>query len=348
MAKLPELVIHIGAGKTGSTSIQFALRRSSQILADQHAAYLGLILEQVPGALAYEWCQEGTPVKFFRTLPKDRARVAAEMKSVLTVELHRLAALGVTRVIWSNEAFLSRSDRMLDIVRALVAEGVPIRLICYVRRHDKWARSAYVQFGLKGKTYVGPLRDFREWAKEWTQGFAADIQTWSDAFPGKLELYNFDAVGDVVAHFCTLAQITGIDSLRANETPSNALLAAWAVFNGAHPKPVLPEAFTRLAAPLQILGPKAAGVPPLDKLLPTADDLVAMQDVYREDFDKINDVLIRQGQPPLVFDRPDEKRRDVAPWEIDRMLFQMAFSLQRQVLELQEELRQIKEGGPKA
>ena len=29
----PELVIHIGAGKTGSTSIQFALRRNAAILA---------------------------------------------------------------------------------------------------------------------------------------------------------------------------------------------------------------------------------------------------------------------------------------------------------------------------
>lgn len=346
MPHYPELIIHIGAGKTGSTSIQFALRRNKQVLAEQKAAYLGLILELVPGALAHDWCQEGTPVNFFRTPPKDRARVAAEVKSVIIAELNRLAAEGVTRVIWSNEAFLSRHDRLVDIVRSLQAEGVPIRLICYVRRHDKWARSAYAQFGLKGKTYPGPLRDFKEWAKEWTKGFAPDIQIWSDAFPGLLELYNFDAMNDVVTHFCDLTNITGIDTLRANETPSNALLAAWAVFNSQFPKPVSPDAFTRLAAPLNVLGPKASTVAPLDKLLPTAADLVAMQEVYRDDFSRINQVLTSQGQPPLVFDQPDEKRRDVPAWELDRMLFQMAFSLQQQVLDLQEELRQLKQQGP--
>ena len=341
MSLYPELVFHIGAGKTGSTSIQFALLRNEEVLAAHRTSYFGLMLEKIPGALAYDWCQEGTPVNFFRTPPPDRARVAQEVKSVVLARLQDLRARGFTRAIWSNEAFLSRSDRILAIVRSLSEAGVPIRLIAYVRRHDKWARSAYVQFGLKGKSYPGPLRPFKTWVKDWSNGFASDLQTWDQAFPGKLEIYNFDMAPDVVSHFCGLLNLTGVESLRANESPSNALLAAWSVFNDQHAKPVMPEAFNRVAAALQVQGPRESTVPPLDRLLPGTDELLALQSEVRPDFDRINAMLVARHQPPLAFDRPDDKRREAEPWEIDRLMFQMIFALQKQVVELQDEVKKL-------
>ena len=40
-----ELILHIGAGKTGTSSIQETLRNNSLALNDQHVKYLGLMLE---------------------------------------------------------------------------------------------------------------------------------------------------------------------------------------------------------------------------------------------------------------------------------------------------------------
>ncbi len=336
MSSFPTLVLHIGAGKTGSTSIQFTLRRIPEVLAAQGTAYVGLMLEKVPGATRHAWCAEGAPQKYFRA--PDRVATNEEVYQTILVELKRQGELGARQVIWSNEAFLTRHDRILGVIRQLAADGVPIRLICYVRRHDKWARSAYVQFGIKFKTYSGPLRNFTQWAANQNIAYAGDLDVWRTAFPGQLELFNFDAIGDVATHFMELVGLRDITVVRANDSPSNALLAAWSVFNGRREEQTLPNAFTRLAAPLKVLQQKGAPVPPLAELLPDRADLEAIQNTCRADLEAVNAMLEAQGQPPMEYGALDEKPRDVSTWEIDRMLLQMVFSLQRQVLELQERL----------
>lgn len=340
MSSLPELLIHIGAGKTGSTSIQFTLKNAREALLAQNTAYAGLVLEYVQGARKYDWCTEGAPQKFFKS--EDNKRTKDEMYTVLRDALDRYAARGVRKVIWSNEAFLTRRDHVFDVVGRLAQDGVPIRLIAYVRRHDKWARSGYVQFGIKYKTYPGPLRNFAEWANAQDIGYHHSLEAWRKAFPGKLEIYNFDTAGDVVTHFLGKAGLEGIDVVRANDSPSNALLAVWAAFNNRSETPILPSAFMRLAKPLKILTSRYTLSPPIEELLPSAAQLVAVQDRYRMDLERVNRLLAENGEPPMVFDAPDEKNRTASTWEIDHMLLQMVFSLQKQVSDLQEEVETLK------
>lgn len=340
MPDLPELLLHIGAGKTGSTSIQFTLRKHIDNLPAQGVSYTGLMLENVPGATRHDWCAEGRPQKYFRA--PDMPRAKEEAYQVIRDELQRQGEAGLARVIWSNEAFLSRHNRILDVVERLRDDGVRVRPVAYVRRHDEWARSGYTQFGIKFKTYAGPLRSFGEWIEQQDIGFAKDLRVWAAAFPETLEIYNFDALPDVTQHFLALAGLADIETVRANDTPSNALLAAWAVFNGRQEDQVLPNAFTRLAAPLKILTPRGRPVPPLEELLPTTDDLRAVQTRYAEDLETVNAMLSAQDQPPLEFGPPREKVRGASGWEIDRMLLQMTFALQRQVLELQDEIAALK------
>ncbi|MEP5625277.1 MAG: hypothetical protein ABJP82_22120, partial [Hyphomicrobiales bacterium] len=66
MQTTPTLVLHIGAGKTGSTSIQFTLRQAAEKLAKQHTFYAGLMLEKLPVATQYSWCVEGAPHRYFQ------------------------------------------------------------------------------------------------------------------------------------------------------------------------------------------------------------------------------------------------------------------------------------------
>lgn len=340
MSKLPELILHIGAGKTGSTSIQFTLRKHTEALKNKGVSYVGLMLENVPGATRHHWCVEGLPQKYFRS--PNMTRTKEEAFQVIRDELQRQGEAGVTRVIWSNEAFLSRHNRILDVIERLRDIGVKVRPVAYVRRHDEWARSGYTQFGIKFKTYSGPLRSFDEWIKQQDIGFAKDLRIWTAAFPDALEIYNFDALPDVTQHFLTLVGATDIETVRANDSPSSAVLAAWAVFNGRQDGQVLPNAFTRLAAPLSILASRSKPVPPLEELLPTIDQLKAVQSQYAEDMEVVNAMLSSQEQPPLVFDTPRKKVNGASGWEIDHMLLQMTFSLQRQVLELQDEIAKLK------
>lgn len=340
MSHLPELLLHIGAGKTGSTSIQFTLKNARPALEEQGTIYTGLMLELIPGARKHDWCADGAPQKYFRA--EDREKTNEEVYRVIRGALEQYAAQGIRQVIWSNEAFLSRWDHILGVIERLAKDGVPIRVICYVRRHDKWARSGYVQFGIKYKTYPGPVRSFAEWINSQDIGYARNLTAWHRAFPGKVEVYNFDVVEDVASHFLEKAGLKDIEVVRANDSPSNALLAAWATFNSRFETQVLPSAFTRIAKPLRILNPRGGAVPAIDKLLPTPQELLEVQDRYREDLEEVNKLLVAQGEPPMVFDMPEDKSRVASAWDIDHMLLHMVFALQKQVLDLQEEVEALK------
>lgn len=335
---MPELIVHIGAGKTGSTSIQFSLKQAATgpLLARQGFGYVGLMLERVPGARRHDWCAEGAPQKFFQA--RDAARTDEEVYRVIKAELERLGSRGIRQVIWSNEAFLVQNRRIIPILQRLQADGVPVRPVAYVRRHDKRARSAYVEFGLKSKRNSGGLRPFSEWADSHTIRYAENLTLWQDAFPGALRLFNFDAVADVASHFCQQMGIEGVTPVRANESPSNALLAAWAVYNGSRPDPTWANDFRRVAQPLQIQNPATPPVPPLEALMPSAGDLAAIQARCRDDLEAVNAILTAQGQPPMEFGALEERPVSVSPWEMEQMLLRMVYALQGQVLRLQRQV----------
>lgn len=342
MPDLPELIVHIGAGKTGSTAIQFSLREAATgpTLARQGTGYVGLMLERVPGARRHDWCTEGAPQKFFQA--REKARTDDEVYTVIRGELERLAARGMSRVIWSNEAFLVQNQRIIAILQRLVDSGVKLRIIAYVRRHDARARSAYVEFGLKSKRNEGGLRPFGEWTKGHAIRYAENLQIWEDAFPGALQLYNFDAAGDVGAHFCEVVGLEGVTSVRANESPSDPLLAAWAVYNGSRAEPTWANDFRRVAQPLKIQNPATPPVPPLEALMPSAEDLAELRADCQPDMEAVNAILAEQGQPPLEFSDSTGRPVQVSSWDMDQMMLRMIYALQGQVLRLQRQVDELK------
>jgi len=337
-----ELIVHIGAGKTGSTSIQFSLRDAGPALVRQGVFYLGLMLERVPAAREHDWCVQGQPQRFFQS--RDPGTTDDEVFAVLKAELKRLEARGVTRAIWSNEAFLVQNRRILPILKRLAGEGVPVRVICYVRRHDKRARSAYVEFGLKSKRHEGDLRPFRDWVESHSIAYADNLAAWEAAFPGRVEVFNFDAIRDVSAHFCDLVGVSGVETSRANESPSVPHLAAWAVYNGSKAKPTWANDFRRVAQPLKLNGEGHRPVPPLEDLMPDAADIAAVQRTFAGDLAAVNAILRAQGQPEMAFGPVDLPSYEVTPWEMDRMLLQMVYALQEQVLRLQRKLEVLSPG----
>lgn len=334
----PELLLHIGAGKTGSTAIQFTLRDAgAEALAAQGLGYFGLMLETLPEARDHAWCVQGQPQLYFQARGAAAEQVDAEVEAMALRALQDAAAQGLTRVVWSNEAFLIQNNRILPLVQRLAGQGVPVRVLAYVRRHDKRAQSAYVEFSLKSKRYKGKLKPFRDWVGAHMQlGYAEALTQWETAFPGQVEICNFDAIDDVAQHFCARAGLTGLGSTRANETPSDALMAAWTVYNGTKDRATWAGDFRRVARPLKLLIDR--DIPPLEDLLPSTQDLAAAQALYAQDAAAVNAMLTRQGQPELTFDPLEARAPEISDWEMNRMLLQMVFSLQEQVLKLQKSL----------
>lgn len=340
--RYPELVVHIGAGKTGSTAIQFSLRDAgAKALAGQGVLYFGLMLERLAGMRRHDWCVQGQPQLYFQA--REPERVDAEVEAGVLEALEIAGKKGLKRAVWSNEAFLMQHRRILPLLKRLEEQGVPVRVVAYLRRHDKRARSAYVEFALKSKRYKGPLKPFRDWVGSHPLAYAEPLAQWCKVFPGKVRLFNFDTTGDVVAHFCRNVGLNNISSSRANEMPSDAVLTAWAVYNGSKERATWANDFRRVAAPLNLTD--QVPVPPLSDLLPNAEDLAAVQSLFQDDLDAVNVRLRAQGETPLAFGPIEADMPEVTTWEMNRMLLQMNFALQEQLLRLERRLEALEGQG---
>src|SRR6266545_260795 len=149
-AKLPfQLIVHIGNGKTGTSSIQETLRLSQDKLRQRGIVYLGLNLEHVPDK-KYEWQRASGSEKFHAL---DAEVATAQLFEILHSAVNFVKSLGISRAIWSNEWLFARGKAAVPALSALAADGVEVKILAYVRRHDAWARSSYIQWGLKHKTY---------------------------------------------------------------------------------------------------------------------------------------------------------------------------------------------------
>ncbi|MCT8161285.1 hypothetical protein [Pseudoruegeria sp. SHC-113] len=342
----PTLVVHIGSGKTGTTSIQGALKDKPVVLRKQKVAYLGLMLEELREADGYAWAKSSAPNTFLSSKVDDEE--AEVFFGALMKGLARLRRNGIEKALIINEAFLGRNRRILPLLKRVQDAGVPMEIHCYIRRPDKWATSAYLQFGLKHKS-KGPLLTFEQWLQRFEESgdFLVKLQEWEEAFGSDLRVHNFEAAGNVVDHFFSVIGIDLRDARQSNPSPSNAALASWAVFNAMQKGRVFPSAFRRVARQLGIadqVGQKEDTnfpLPPVDELLPTAKQLTKLQVEKQGYLDYVNRLIERSGEPPLEFSQVATKEVSVDPWEMNQLQLRMIFSLAEQVDALQEQVKEL-------
>lgn len=290
------LFVHIGDGKTGTSAIQKMLRSEAGMLSEENVEYLGLMLEFAE-LKKYEW-QRDTRIEAFHALPRERA--SAEMAEVLEGSIALARQRGRRALVLSNETLLGRNGAAIDALGRVQASGVEIHPIVYVRRHDAWARSAYAQWGLRHKTYDGPIKSFEEWRETRRFALYPKLQPWLDAFGNAVSVRNFDAISDVAADFL---EIIGVDStrsigVRANETPLPEELALRALFNHQQPTPSAPVRFNKLLGSADVDFRISLGHW-LSEKLPTSGQLRDISLAYEQDRNSINTALEACGQPPL-------------------------------------------------
>ena len=335
-----KLMVHIGAGKTGSSSIQAALEASTAKLAEQKMKYLGHMLEHGLVRKKPSWQKHSGSPDFFTAIEREDA--IEQLKSVLLQEIRHPDHATLDALIWSNEWMSERPDRLLPALKLVEDNGVDIEIVVYVRRHDRWIASSYVQWGLKNKSYPGPIRGFPEWLEGMDFSLQRVLQPWLGAFGDAVSVLNFDAANDVVEHFFHRLGILLDSAERKNVSPPAAELAAWAVFNNRYKDRVPEDRFESWLRQLRLHQENSCSVPEPASLLPTADDLTALQDRYRDDRAFINGLLSRSGEPEFKDDGEVKPYKTPTGWEMDRLLLEMLFHMNARLSALERKLREKK------
>lgn len=96
------LTVHVGAGKTGTSSIQATLLSNQSELNEQGIHYMGLMLEQAP-LKKYLWQKQRDTEAFSELDGETRRQQALE---VIRNSVKKFQDKGISHAIWSNESFL--------------------------------------------------------------------------------------------------------------------------------------------------------------------------------------------------------------------------------------------------
>jgi len=335
-----KLIVHVGMGKTGSSSIQKTLRVASPDLEKQGVKYLGLMLEHLVLPSDYAWHTVGGWREYIRIDPQVANRELAHALQYADDQLPKeLKAL-----VWSNESLF---DRLEDVRPALdaIRDRFDIHVVGYIRRPDSWISSAYLQWGIKHKTYRGPLKPFTSWAAERRWAVSDKIEAWC-AIADSSRFYNFDAVEDVSAHFVREELELGesvAPSLRENDTPPPPAMALYACHNSLAEGQVLPDELEPLL--------KRAGLyermqksPPYNKLLPGEEEIAAYTERHLPEVERVNAVFAASGQPPFDLSALYSKDYSVTPWDSNRALLQLIVYLAGEVEQLKAKLNEEEDG----
>ena len=290
-----KLIFHIGAGKTGSSSIQKTLAGAESQLISHGICYVGLMFEKnVPKI--YDW-QESSQIEQFHALPSEKMQ--EELSDVLEQTVKECESKNIHTIIWSNESFFGRMAKTLVVLKEFEKRGHEVQSIAYIRRHDAWARSAYIQWGLKHKTSEGKLQPFSQWIEKRMPHFSKGLQEVLNEFPHSFFIRNVDSLKDAVADFLTIFGLNDLNiiQIRDNDSPSNEELFLRALFNEKFDTQVLPKRFDNTVGKNIKFSVTASGY--LNYLLPRQEDIYKILNICKHDREVIDKLLVEQEQEPI-------------------------------------------------
>jgi len=227
-----KVVFHIGMGKTGTSSIQTALRQNQNVLQENNADYLGMWFDFIDPAF-----DRIDGFHAFSQEPPDAQRVHAD--TLINV----LREKGQDLYIHSNEGIFGLADRMKPFFSALVEKGVDLSLVAYMRPPHDWLPSAFTQWNIRHKQQTGPIQTFAERAPTLLGVYAA-AQIWHTNFPDHFEARLYDKGIDVVSDFAGVVGLPIVPpKTRSLERTTDAETVLRALFNDRFENPVMPELF---------------------------------------------------------------------------------------------------------
>ena len=241
---LKKLVLHIGMGKTGTTTIQTFLIRNAQLLRRQG------VLAFMPGSLE--------PFKGF-----EFQELFERLREGLQQIMQHAKRARANSVIWSMEALGTRQFGE-DVSRIkMICDELPardVRVIVYLRRQDHFARSSYLQWGVLHKTYRGPVLSFEERfpsivgedgsrLSNTNFNYYEVIKPWADVFGAdNVVVRPFEknqwVEGDLLRDFVTRSAMPSLDYdldiPRANKTFAMELYEMFRMYNSVFEEAIFP------------------------------------------------------------------------------------------------------------
>ena len=305
----PLFLTHIGTGKTGSTSIQRFLKDKRQQHKKLGLHYLGLHLSYTEQELLYPWQSEDEAHVFeFQLL--DDSTAYQQLNDVLC-QLLQSASLPPC-FIWSFESIYDRPQVYGNIFHSLRETfDINFKFLAFTRSHDDFLRSAYNQWGLKHKTYEGPILSFNDWASR-NKGFLAygnKLKRWDDLFKEDLILFNYHESADSVASLINILPIAIREAVqktydfdRYEITPRDHLLTLYALFHNRNFERALPLEVMDLLSRYPQLRQNHTSLPRAFELFPDSQAIhqVITEQMLGFDAALINSMLKHRGQK--IFD----------------------------------------------
>jgi hypothetical protein len=186
---------------------------------------------------------------------------------------------------------------VIPALNAIKNKGIKISVICYIRRHDSWARSAYLQWGIKHKTERGKVKSFSEWIPK-KINFSNALYKWTEFASENCYIQNFDKVDNLISDFfkCADVPMKNILEKREYETPGNVALNLWALYNSQFEKPVLPNDLYPLFNQSGLMNKSYCSVD-LKSIFPTPLELNQVLKDSENDINAVNDIFEKHSQP---------------------------------------------------
>jgi hypothetical protein len=224
-----DLVLHIGTGKTGSSSIQAFLRQNRAALAD-----LGYLYPRSPGPRRHAhlslFCMPDERYDSIPTWKPERWSSPAEFRDAFRRRLSReIDESGLSRVLLSDEGLYGSPNEALRRLRQLTdSMAAGLRLVVYLRRQDDHLVSRYQQVVKTGETRrlgVGTHADSGEQSASWkdrqganTYDYYARLQTWTQLLePTELVVRRFERESFAERSlYQDFLEATGIDARAEN------------------------------------------------------------------------------------------------------------------------------------
>ncbi|KAA1426300.1 hypothetical protein [Nocardioides antri] len=233
-----DLVLHLGPGKTGTTTIQRMLRQHRAELARQ-----GVLYPVSPGqerhtkfGLSFRGDAElAKQPAWSRMRPQSPERFRRRVHRLLRAEI---AEAGLPCVLISDEALFNLGRDALERLRRFTdSVGARVRPVVYLRRQDDHLLSLYQQ-----QVKIGETRRLTEWAagdRTRIYDYARRLADWRDVvFPSTFAVRRFEPSafrgGSLEADFLAAAKVSGITpsvTARSNESLDAETVEFLRVFN---------------------------------------------------------------------------------------------------------------------
>ena len=305
---MKKLVIHIGTGKTGISSIRRSALESASNLSKHNIFYLGKFFEYSSDPTIHlSDCFRKGPHHL-----RDQWSTTTEKSFHQSLDdlLNSLPDDSVSFIL--NESLYHLHKPFASSFRKFEERSqIQIKIKAYSRNHADYSVSAYKQWGLKHKTNTGPTLSYTEWCQKFEKLFiryGQQLNEWKEVFQDNMMTYNYDVIENIAIHFQNIlrsesdSQQVALEktTVRSNKTPGMDRLVLHALANHGVHQQSLPVNLDKLLNRHPLPSPNLDNLE-LTSLIPTTQDIQALSSsaAIQEDQAIVDTLLKASNQLPL-------------------------------------------------